>query len=241
MNWLRQLADATLALVYPARCAACDAGCGEDAAFCELCAETLEPIDAACDRCGLPLAAAPSPLAGARPWRRCIACLQRAPPFASALAPFQFGGAVARAIRRMKWGNLPELARPLGRLLVGRFAPRGDVVVPVPLHPRRLRGREFNQAALLALEAPRATGPPVRVDALHRVRDTPAQSALGPAERRANVRDAFRARAERVRGLVVTLVDDVMTTGATAEACARALLDAGAQEVRVLTVARAVP
>jgi ComF family protein len=247
MSWWSAWSEAALALVYPERCAACDADCDQGAAFCALCADTLEPITfaagvgagggGACERCGLPGA------------RRCLACLARAPPYTSARAPFQFGGALARAIRRMKWGNQPELARQLGRLLTGSFAPDGDVIVPVPLHPKRLRAREFNQAALLALESRRATGPPsrratgppVRVDALERVRDTPPQSALGLVERRANVAGAFSARAERVRGCVVTLVDDVLTTGATAEACARALRDAGAVEVRVLTVARAVP
>src|SRR5581483_5379618 len=137
---------------------------------------------------------------------------------------------------------LPELATPLGRLLRGSCAPAGDVVVPVPLHPRRLRAREFNQAALLAYAARASSrAPPVDVQALDRVRDTPPQTELGVIDRRANVRGAFRAHEDRVRGKSITLVDDVMTTGATAEACTRALLDAGAREVAVLTLARAMP
>jgi ComF family protein len=227
---------AVLALVYPARCSTCDSKCAEEAAFCELCAETLEPIGGGCDRCGLPLAGERGGPA------RCLQCLERPPPFSTARAPFQFGGALARAIRRFKWGRQPELGGPLGRLLDGGCAPSGDVVVPVPLHPRRLREREFNQAALLAYGARRRPRPPpVDVHALERVRDTPPQTALGVSDRRANVRGAFRAHAARVRGLRVTLVDDVMTTGATAEACSRALLEAGAREVAVLTLARAMP
>jgi ComF family protein len=231
----RRIFRAALALIYPARCATCDQLCDEEAAFCELCAETLEPIGAGCDRCGLPLA-------GSRGGpTRCLQCLERPPPFSTARAPFQFGGALARAIRRFKWARLPELARPLGRLLRGSHAPGGDAIVPVPLHPRRLRVREFNQAALLAYEARGRRGPPVDVQALERVRDTPPQTELGVTDRRANVRGAFRAHPDRVRGKVVTLIDDVMTTGATAEACTRALLDAGAREVAVLTLARAMP
>jgi len=150
---------------------------------------------------------------------------------------------VADAIRRFKWHGLPELARPLGRLLVAHLA-QGlpDRVVPVPLHPRRLRAREFNQAALLALFARGARGPPVDVQLLERIRDTLPQSQLPGPARQANVRGAFRvSQRGDARGLRILLVDDVLTTGATAEACARALLEAGAREVAILTLARAVP
>src|SRR5947209_1883518 len=110
---------AALALIYPARCATCDELCDEEATFCELCAETLLPIGGGCDRCGLPLAASRGGPT------RCLQCLERPPPFSSARAPFQFGGALARAIRRFKWARLPELATPLGRLLRGSCAPAG--------------------------------------------------------------------------------------------------------------------
>jgi ComF family protein len=235
MRFVDRVVDAILALLYPARCSACDAPCDEGAPFCTVCWQSIEAISFACEACGLPL-----PRAQAPPLR-CLGCLSRPPPFESACAPFQFGGAVARAIRRLKWARAPELAKPLAKQLVGRFAPTGDLIVPVPLHPARLREREFNQAALLALGARHSTGPPVDVHALERLRDTAPQSALGLAERRANVRGAFRARPGAVRGRIVTLVDDVLTTGATAEECARVLLDAGARAVRVLTVARAMP
>jgi ComF family protein len=194
---------------------------------------TLEPVSAACARCGLPWV---------RPVARCLSCLARAPPYRAARAPYEFGGAIARAIRRLKWGRLPELGRPLGRLLPAEALGSGDCVVPVPLHVRRLRARQFNQAALLVLgSAGERRLPPLELGGLERVRDTPPQSALGLAERRANLRGAFRALPDRVRGRRVVLVDDVLTTGATAEACTEALLDGGAAEVVVLTLARAVP
>lgn len=231
---LRAFGQAWLTLLWPPHCAACDQSCNEEDAFCETCSSAIDPIRTACRRCGLPLAASAA---------CCLECLRRPPAYAWARAPFVFGGPMADAIRRLKWHRLPELARPLGRLLVEHLAPGlTDRVVPVPLHPRRLRAREFNQAALLALFARAARGPPVDVQLLERIRDTLPQSQLSGPARQANVRGAFRVsqRAD-ARGQRILLVDDVLTTGATAEACARALFEAGAREVAVLTLARAVP
>jgi ComF family protein len=222
-----QLLQHTLQLLFPARCSACDELCDPGAAFCRTCAISLEPLSSACARCALPT---PNPVA------RCLACLARPPRFDAARAGFEFGGALAVAIRRLKWAGRPELAGPLASL-----APRlveHDVMIPVPLHPRRLREREFNQAALIALALePRH----LDLHSLVRVRDTRSQASLAPADRRANVRGAFRADPRRISGRRILLVDDVMTTGSTADACAEALFDAGAATVGVLTVARAVP
>jgi len=113
--------------------------------------------------------------------------------------------------------------------------------VPVPLHPLRRRERGYNQAELLARHAARRFGVPVARDAVRRVKDTPTQTRLDRRQRAANVRGAFKAApAAALKGLHVALVDDVLTTGATTSACARALLGAGAASVRVFTVARAV-
>jgi predicted amidophosphoribosyltransferase len=264
--------QAALALLYPARCASCDELVDrEHDVFCAVCALTLTPIVSACPRCALPLpslAEHPAP---------CIACLDRPPRFAAALAPLEFGGALARAVRRLKWARLPELASPLGTLLVvslSRAPPPFqsiDLIVPVPLHRRRLRSREFNQAAALA-HAIRAAGrarerevlrnphqlskgtlaalrrlanpcPRAGVDvrALERVRDTPPQTGLSASDRRRNVLGAFAVPdPRRVRDRRVLLVDDVLTTGATADACSSALLVAGAASVVVLTLGRVV-
>jgi ComF family protein len=132
-------------------------------------------------------------------------------------------------------GLLEQAARPW--LEPGRW----DALVPVPLHPTKKRERGFNQAERLAVAFGAAAGLPVNKNALERVESTPTQTRLTQAERRANVRDAFRCRAgEAVKGLKLILIDDVMTTGATTNACARELTRAGAAEVCVWTVARGV-
>ncbi len=241
---------AALDLIYPARCAACDVVLDHpDDVFCGGCALTLLPIDSACPRCARPL-----PLAVDRA-APCLGCLERTPRFQAAAAGFEFGGALAEAIRRLKWHHMPELAPRLGSLLFAalRRAPADftavDLIAPVPLHRRRLRAREFNQAAELAAamrEAARARDVPlgrVALDAraLERTRDTPPQTGLDALQRRRNVLDAFRVRDPvRVRDKRVLVVDDVMTTGATADACAAALERAGAAAVLVLTLGRAV-
>jgi ComF family protein len=113
-----------------------------------------------------------------------------------------------------------------------------DLILPMPLHPRRLGRRGFNQALELARPLARAWGLPIEVDALRRVRDTPAQSELDAEARRRNVRGAFQAREDAVSGRHALLFDDVVTTGATVAEAAATLLDAGARAVRVLAVAR---
>jgi len=117
----------------------------------------------------------------------------------------------------------------------------GDVLVPVPLHPGRRRERGFNQAALIAREIARLTDRPWVEEALVRRAQTRPQTGLSAAERRRNVKGAFVVRRRReVTGRVVVLVDDVLTTGATAQACALALREGGATEVRLLSIARVV-
>lgn len=203
-------------LLAPPRCAACDAAVGRMAAFCRECAATAEPAP------------------------------RREPDGREdAIAAFVYGGAVARAIVAMKYASRPDLARPLGDLLFRAVSASpvdvgGALVVPVPLHPRRLAERGYNQSALLARRLAHHLRVPLAPMALARDRDTPRQATLDRAARLANVSASFRARdPARVRGRRVLLVDDVRTTGATLEACAAALRAAGAIAVLTAVVARA--
>ncbi|GAC1353638.1 MAG: ComF family protein [Polyangiales bacterium] len=142
-------------------------------------------------------------------------------------ASFAFGGAIAEAVRRYKLGPRADLARPLGRAIVERLpAPSAvDVVVPVPLHPRRLRARGFDQATHLARAVARSLGRPLVLDRLTRVADTPQLARLDAAARQRAVASAFRAR--DCTGARVLLVDAVRTTGATLDAASRAVATVG--------------
>jgi competence protein ComFC len=186
-------------------------------------------------RCG-------KPLPGEAP--ACGRCRRGLSPLTSGLSLGPYDGPLRAAIHELKYrgrrrvaGRLAEtlLAEPRTRALLSPEV----VIVPVPLHPRRRRERGFNQAELLAAELGRRLGLPVRPTALVRRLDTPSQTGLSAADRRKNVKDAFAVRRRaQVAGRVVVLVDDVVTTGATVHACARALQQAGACEVRCLSAAR---
>ena len=233
----RPWVTAALDLVFPPLCPLCDRmlGAGRRDPLCGACWEGLERIAPPwCRCCGTPLG-----IEGL-----CGACRIRRPRFAYARAALLYGDLVREAIHAFKFGGRGGLANPLGDLLAGLglsalpgAAP--DVLVPVPLHPRRARERGYNQALLLARRLERAWRVPVVADTLVRAVPTLPQADLDAAARRRNVRDAFAVRRpERITGRHVVLVDDVLTTGATAGECARTLYRAGAAAVGVLTVAR---
>jgi ComF family protein len=148
------------------------------------------------------------------------------------------------AIQSLKYEGVMAIAEPLGQLMADYWPARAvatDLVVPVPLHERRLRTRGFNQARLLATVFCRCVGLPlIHEGLLRRGRDTPQQVKLGPDERRHNVTGAFAWHGPPLQGARVLLIDDVATTGATLAACGQVLREAGATRVCALTVARAV-
>lgn len=193
---------------------------------------------------GFPAAAGPASPAAERPGPVCAACRRDPPVFAYARAAVRYEDVAREALHAFKFDGHRALAAPLGDLLLeaveGRL-PAGppDLLVPVPLHPRRERERGFNQSRLLARRIGRAWGCPVRDDVLGRAVATPSQATLDGAARRANVRRAFRLRRpELVAGRHVVLVDDILTTGATVSECVRCLEEAAPSTVGVLTVAR---
>ncbi|MCK9463706.1 MAG: ComF family protein [Proteobacteria bacterium] len=238
---LLRLISSAADLLWPPRCAACDAPIrlagvdAERAAFCEACSSSLvRAASPRCPRCGLSFEADGGD-------HLCGRCLAEPPPFESLSARYAYGGALSAAITRFKYGPAPWLAAPLARLLAEGLAHAGpiDLVVPVPLHPRRLRARGFNQAALLASRLPRAIGAPLDTGLLRREVDTPHQAGLTAARRRDALAGVFRARpCGRLRGARVLLVDDVATTTATVRSAAAALVAAGAGAVSVLCLAR---
>jgi ComF family protein len=204
--------EAAASTLAPPQCAACDAPVRSLATFCAVCAPQVQPN------------AAEGP---------------------QAIAAFVYGGPVARALVRLKYEGRPDLARPLGDLLGRAVAPWRSrlgavVVVPVPLHAARLAERGFNQSALLAVRVARQLGAPTVLRALMRVQHTAPQTSLDRRARANNVERAFAVRAgARVRGASVLLIDDVRTTGATLDSCARALASGGAAQVVTAVVARA--
>jgi ComF family protein len=197
-------------LLGPSRCPGCER---RASFFCERCLDTLRDAETA--------------------WRS-----WPVPTFGR----LSYAGALAEAIRRFKYGDRPDLGGPLGALLAADAAGLEpvDVVVPVPLHPRRLSERGYNQSTLLARPVARSLRAPLRAGALRRIVDTAAQARLGAAERRGNVMRAFAVPdPATVCGRRVLLVDDVATTGSTLGACATALVSAGSADVRALVLARA--
>lgn len=226
-----RLLSGALDLLLPHRCVACSEPLPSPSPpFCELCWQSVLLLDLACPRCGLP--GAPD---------ICPHCRRHPPPYLAARAAVEYGGQAAAAIRLLKYGGRSHLGRPLAGLLrplLPHLQPV-DRALPVPLHPARTRHRGYNQAALLARHLARGEGLTVSYGSLKRHRDTPVQASLSREHRLQNLRGAFSASTARVQGARLLLIDDVMTTGATAVACSETLLEAGAREVKVLCLARA--
>jgi ComF family protein len=234
------LAQATLDTLYPPTCLACRAATDRHGALCPRCWNTIRFIERPfCERLGTPFEqdlgqGLISPQAMADP-----------PAFGRARAVARFEDGPARTlVHRLKYSDRAELSRPIATWMARAGADilsDADLLTPVPLHALRLWRRQFNQAAGLAREISRQTGIACDLAALRRVKATRSQVGLSRAQRAENVQGAFRpAEDATVRGLNVVLVDDVLTSGATANASARALLRAGAKRVDVLVFARVV-
>ena len=243
MNVLKTLMD----LIYPPRCPLCQAFLqdqpasrgGRELPFCKACFKDFKEIKSPiCSLCGRPFSD------GIEQDRVCEDCLRKRPSFDMARAPFLYDGALMTAIHELKYAQRSHLADSLGSLLAS-FAQtwigemEGLLVMPVPLHPRRLRARGFNQSLLLA----RAVASKTRADldflSLRRIRFTKPQTELRSEERKRNVRKAFEVvHPQVVKGRTVLLVDDVATTGSTLNECTKALKRSGADSVLCLVLAR---
>ncbi len=238
---LRGFARILLDQVYPPRCPSCHAYVAADGNFCASCFSKLHMIDAPfCACCGIPFVIA------VEADTLCPHCLDVKPDFDKARAALVYDAISAPLVTALKfndqWAGLLRYVQMMLRL--GKPMLEGvDMLVPVPLHWRRLWQRKFNQSALLAFALSKQVGIPCEIKMLCRVRYTKPQMRLDRKTRLQNVKKAFAVPEESkkmLQGKIVLLVDDVVTTGATVNACAKVLKAAGAKEVRVLALARTV-
>ncbi|MFZ7113220.1 MAG: double zinc ribbon domain-containing protein [Desulfatiglandales bacterium] len=234
-------------LIYPPRCLLCGAFLRQDRAradhrdlpFCLPCFQGLTPVlSPLCPICGVPHRVGSED-------RVCENCLRRRPHFEKTRAPYLYTGGLMTLIHQFKYGGKSNLAGSLGPLLASFartwIAPRPALLVmPVPLHPKRLRERGFNQSLLLARHLARALEAELDFLTLRRIRYTQPQTGLKSDERRKNVRRAFgiQGTGNPLKGRTILLVDDVATTGNTLNECARMLKRSGARQVFGLVLAR---
>lgn len=217
--------------IYPPRCANCGKW-GER--WCDACQRNVNLITAAeiCPLCGIPQPEA----------KLCIECTTYQPVYTALRSWGSYEGTLRTAIHRLKYhsdiGLSEILARPLTGLLRD-LSWQVDLVTAVPLSSKRRRQRGYNQAALLARWVGLSAGVIFQPNALVRLRDTTSQVGLHAHQRRENVAGAFQAKSSVVLGKKVLIIDDVTTTGATMQACAQALISAGASQIYGLTLARA--
>ncbi len=240
---IKTLGASVFSLLFPKNCA----GCGkidsfEEGFWCGKCLDEMAWIASPlCPVCGRPFLDAPD-----SPDHLCAECLKSAFHFDSARSAVLHLGIVRDRIHQLKFGGRLEWVTPLIELLLQTYRRWGitapHLVLPVPLHTRRLKERGFNQSGLLAHELARNLGLPVSFDSLDRKHWTEPQTRLNRRERLKNVRGAFQVRQpEKIRDRRILLVDDVFTTGETLNECARTLKKKGASNVYALTVTRALP
>lgn len=235
---LRRASHSLLDMLMPPLCIACKAETSHALAHCPDCWAALPANDGArCTICDHPLPGQ---------WQLealCLACRHDPPAFTKARAPYLYDGAARQTVLALKAGREPY-ARPMAAAMLragGELVTPGMLIVPVPLHRWRLFRRGFNQAGALAAAIARETGAALLPDTLRRVKPTRPTRGMSRAQRRRNVQGAFHvppAARTQLKGAHVLLVDDVMTSGATASACARMLRRSGAASVTVLVYAR---
>lgn len=232
---LKRLGRALAEVVLPPACLACGGPLESGQILCPSCALQVNYLEGAlCPCCGRP---GPGP---------CRSCAEAAPAFDRARAVAWYEGPLGQAVRDFKYRRRAWQGRGLGRVLAARgpaeLLAEVDIIAPVPLHPLRLMGRGFNQSLILARAVGRQSRAELAPALLRRLRHTRPQAGLDPGQRLANVAGAFgvsRLWAGRLKGKRVLVVDDVFTTGATVNECARALKAAGASAVDILTLVRA--
>ena len=247
-NFFAQIAGGLTSLFFPAPCRLCGEMLSEASRIpiCRSCLDRISPWNSPlCPRCGRPFVSAMAVTGIDRPL--CHGCRRGLYDFDFARSYAAYGDSMAGAVVLLKYERVTALAELFARWLApivraSESEIRSDVVVPVPLHRARQSERGYNQAELIARALAKRLGLPYRTHLLVRTKPRPEKRRLTVHERWQSVKNAFELReGERVDKLRILLVDDVLTTGATLDACSRALRDAGAVYVAAVTVARAVP
>ncbi len=225
-----------LNILYPERCPACDGPSNSHsiAPICSQCWKLLSPYDGSkCQKCGRPLVSDVSILCGE--------CIHDEPVFITADSFGLYDGALKKAINLLKYHGVKRLSKPLSDLLCRMQLPKVDAVIPVPLHQKRLRKREYNQSALIAHRVAKRLECTFVSDCLIKIKDTPPQVGLSSNKRRTNIKNAFEVRKKtHIKEGSILLVDDVITTGATIRECSGVLKKAGARSVYVIAMAHRI-
>ncbi len=228
-------------ILFPPACLACNELVEQQGALCSECWNQMEfCTGSACDICGYPFEYQMDH------HTICGACIQQPPPYSRARAVFRYNHVSKQLVTSLKYHDKTHIVPYVAEWMVRAgqdILDEADYIIPVPLHRRRLWARRYNQAALLSKHVSRKTTVPVFYNALQRMRYTPPQAGLNYKQRMKNVQGAFQVEAKcrfRIKNKRIILIDDVLTTGATVKACARALLKAGAQRVDVLTLGQTI-
>jgi ComF family protein len=232
----KRLGRTVVDFALPPRCAGCGLIVDEVGSFCALCWTKIEFLGAGgCERCGIPLEATDAEV--------CAACLAQPSAVDRMRAAVAYGEIARSLALRLKYGRKTALAATMARFMAVHLNeyPPDSVLMPVPLHRRRLWGRGFNQAVLIAGQLAETKGLRVECRTLVRTKATPPLKAMSMAQRRRAVSGAFAiASGQDVAGRTIILIDDVLTTGSTASACAKVLKRAGAERVELISWARVV-
>ncbi len=222
-----------LNILYPSKCPSCGkvSNISSYYPFCSGCWAKIYRYEGnSCKICALPLSSEYAKICGQ--------CIKTKPPFSRVITYGLYEGLLAEAINQLKFCGAKNLVRPLVKLLLNIDLPPVNGIIPVPLSKKRLQERGFNQSLLIAREISKRKEIPLLMDILVKKKDTLPQTQLSAKERSLNVKDAFELK-ENIKGMKVFLVDDVMTTGATVTECTKQLINGGAKEVVIITLARA--
>lgn len=223
-----------LNLFFPSRCPLCfnNSDAFQFSPICSFCWAGIDKyIGPACKICGIPSISEQTSICGE--------CLKTKQPFSRIIYYGLYDSSLKKAIHLLKFRGIKRLAKPLSRLLLELPIPESDLIIPVPLHLKKLREREFNQTALIGSWLSKELNIPIKIDNLFKIKETPPQTMLRRKERLENMKNAFFATG--VMNADILLIDDVITSGATVRECSKSLMQKGAKSVTVLALAHSRP